>query len=118
MRIANLARALAAMGCLMSAVVYSEQAQAQDAPVCMQKMTQGKPGGDHLFTLAVRSDKAVALQARGFVRAACDRRKQRGKVRQQMCELAARSTPALEADFQRTYSVTPREICELSDPRA
>jgi hypothetical protein len=115
MRISSVAKTVAAVGSLVAALICTEQVAAQKAPVCVAKMTQGRLGGDHRIVFAVRSDKVADLEARGFVRTDCGQRKQFAKIRQEMCEVSARSTPAIEADFKRVYSVTPSEVCELSN---
>lgn len=89
-------------------------ALASTAPICMGKMTQGKPGGDHQFIIEVPSEKVAGFIARGFTTTNCRVPNDfLTKVKPQMCNLAARSSPALDDEFRRMYSITPREICEL-----
>lgn len=89
-------------------------AGSEKAGVCMGRMTEGKPGGDHQIHLLVRPEKVVTLLARGFVPTACGKATNVMRSRQQMCDIALRSSPAMDADFKRIYFLTPSEICEVS----
>lgn len=95
-------------------VTLSSSAVAAPATVCIGKMTNGKPGGDHKFVLVVPAGKVDSFIARGFAKTNCRKRNEFAtKTKPQMCTLAGRSNGAVDADFKRIYSVTPREICEL-----
>jgi hypothetical protein len=95
-------------------IALSTNVAAQPAQTCMGRMTQGKPGGDHIIVFAVPPEKVETMSARGFVRSACKRPKDMAvKAKEQMCVLAGRSTPEVETEFARMYGVTPREVCEL-----
>lgn len=100
--------------CLAGAFLTHSKATANTAYVCMGKVTQGKPGGDHQFILEVPAEKVDGLTARGFIVTNCRANSVFAtKIKPQMCALAALSNPAVDDDFQRMYSLTPREICEL-----
>lgn len=97
-----------------ASVMLSPPAMALPAAVCIGKMTNGKPGGDHKFVLVVPAAKLASYVARGFAETNCRTRNEFvRKTKPQMCTLATRSSTAVEEDFRRVYSVTPREICEL-----
>ena len=100
--------------CLAFAFLPHTKADARAAPQCMGKMTEGKRGGDHKFVLVVPPEKFDSFTVRGFVKTDCRQRNTFAtKVKLQMCGLAVRSNAAVDADFRRIYSITPREICEL-----
>ena len=99
---------------LAGAFLAHSNADARAAPICMGKMTNGKPGDDHQFVLVVLPEKVVGFAARGFTKTNCGKRKEFAtKTKPLMCTLAGRSNTAVDDNFGRIYSVTPREICEL-----
>jgi hypothetical protein len=85
------------------------------SPVCMIKKTKGQPRGNHDYTLVVPQSSVEAMTERGFKQRGCGRRIETApKVARQMCALAAKNLPGVDASFAQEYGVTPAEICAMA----
>lgn len=84
--------------------------------VCMIKKTKGNPVGDHDFTLVMPQSSVAEMTRRGFKQRGCGRRIGTApKVARQMCALAEKNLPGVDASFAQQYSVTPAEICAMAN---
>ncbi len=87
---------------------------AQTERSCMAKTTKGRPGGDHQITVSASPNKAAFLSSRGYSPSTCPKSAAGFQsFQRQMCSIAARKLPELEAELRNSYSLSPLEICEL-----
>lgn len=92
---------------------------AQEMPedrVCMARMTQGRPGGDHEIRLQVGPFDAVLLASRGYQQRSCIGFADmlRDSV-VEMCRTARLANPAIDQEFAAIHGLSPREMCEAGE---
>lgn len=108
---------LCALAGLTIALAFTPAQPASAQPE--QTVCLSRPIGEILpgqsVSLAVFSQNAPALQAKGFVIKACEEEpQQRAALHDDACRLASVAPPTVQARFEERYGVTPAELCALT----
>lgn len=102
---------------LASAVAPPSVAQEPaEESVCMARMTQGKPGGDHEIRLRVAAADVLSLEARGYRRRPCEGFADMLRDSAvEMCRMARTPDEAHDREFAAIHGLSPREMCDIGE---
>lgn len=91
-----------------------QPAIAQNAAIlCVSRKTNAPDGRDVI--IMIPAGQQSQLVGRGFAVRACSVNSQQlANFRAKMCELASKTSPAIQAEFTRLNKVSPREMCDLA----